>query len=308
MRSSLLPIALSTLLVPVPSGCRAIGGLGDPAFDSCVAGADCNAAPPAGWSGPVAFYEGPWGQPPPCPGDYPVLERQGNRGPHTGPTACSACTCGAPSEACTSGGLTAYVKTTCNGQSTDVPLTPDQCSTLTAAQSASSAFRQATAPAGTASCLPDGGVADAPALSWSTTGAACAPSTPTPVCASGSLCALPPPAPYAPRWCIWHDGAATCPSAFPVAHVWDDPQDTRGCTPCQCNTIAGTCTVTTLLYSDVGCQTQVATVQGGQCTSTSGIQSALTMVSYSGQQSCAPSGGDPTGGIAPQAAVTVCCP
>jgi hypothetical protein len=308
MRSQLLHVTLSTLLAPVPSGCRAIDGLGDLTFDSCVAGADCHEQPPPGWSGPVALYEGPWGQPPACPGEYPVAARQGNRGPSAAPAVCSACTCTAPLVSCTAGGLTGYAKTTCNGQSTDAPVTPDHCFTFPWAPGWANAFHQGTPQGGMASCAPDGGVADPPALTWSATTLACAPSSPATVCSSGALCAPPPPAPFAPHWCIWRDGAATCPSTYPVAHVWDDPQDDRGCTSCLCGSITGSCTVTTLLYTDVDCQNQAATVEAGQCTQASGIQSALVLVSYSGQASCDPSGGDPTGGVQAKPAVTVCCP
>jgi hypothetical protein len=308
MRSSLLHVALSTQIAAVLAGCRAILGFGDPTFDSCVAGADCNTEPPPGWSGPVAFYEGPWGRPPACPDDYPVQARQGNRGPSGAPATCSACACSAPSVTCASTALTGYSHNACNGMGEDATLTPDQCSTFPWAQGWAIAFHQGSPQGETITCAPDGGVADPPALTWSAAGLACAPSAPTATCPSGAVCAPPPPAPFAPRWCIWRDGAATCPTAFPVEHVWEAPQDTRGCTPCQCSTVTGTCTVTTELYTDTNCQTQAATVSGGACTPMSGIQSALEMISYSGAPSCDPTGGDPTGGVQPGPAVTICCP
>ena len=107
--------------------------------------------------------------------------------------------------------------------------------------------------------------------------------------------------------CIWRAGSHPCPAPFSTARGWATAADTRACTPCTCGSpSASGCSVTTTLYSDPDCKTELSAVTDGQCTQQAAALSLLATVTP-GSATCAPSGGTPTGAASASQALTVCC-
>jgi hypothetical protein len=293
---------------PMDAGGMDAGGM-DAGDAACApTGYDCEAAPPAGWTGPVAFYEGAPGTVPGCPAGYPSVAATGTSGISAPPGTCSACTCGAPTVTCSAAPLELYSGSSCSG-------TPDQTSMLVGGACATvsgsdSRFAQEAPQATVGACAPAGGVPDLPVPTWATAGVACG-TTATPIsCGDGTWCAPAPAAPFAPRWCVWASGAQTCPAGFPQPYAWETADDERGCTPCACGAPgSATCAVTTALYSDGACKSQVADIGTvGQCVHQWGVASAQATTTPSGSPICSAGGGSPTGSVVTTPAVTICCP
>jgi len=272
-----------------------------------VAGDDCGAPPPAGWSGPIAFYEGAPGTTPPCPGEYPVVVAQGRAGLSAPPATCSACSCGAPSVTCGMEPLVLYSEWNC-------PAPPDATlmlasATCTPLKGTSDHFVQTAPTANVSACTPAGGLPSLPPPAWTMSGIACGLSDQATACADGSVCAPLPPAPFDARWCIWQAGAPACPAGFPTQHVWEMAADGRGCTPCTCGSpSAATCSVTTQFYSDSACQTSIDSLSLiGACTHEASVRSVSATTTPAGSPSCSTGGGNPEGSVTAAPAMTICC-
>ena len=319
------------------SGCRAIQGLDDLSFDlpassgasgveDCTNGDDddgdglsdcadpdcvsadyaCVAGPPDGWSGPVAFYEGAHDLAvPACPALYPDLEYQGDTGPEAEPAACSECVCGAAAATC-SVGLKLFSKADCKGSSTaSMPLAPGACVEL----AASTLSLQLTAAVATVkACTPSGGIADIPAAPRSTSGVACGAPRRSGGCSSGKICAPRPQAPFREKRCIWGQKDQACPASYPEPHRLETVMDDRACTPCACGTPAPPdCAATTTLFSDAACGVETASLPNDNACVTSTPAAAMVAFTGSGSAACLPTGGAPTGAVAPTSQATICC-
>ncbi len=282
------------------------GGAGGAGGGPCApVGYDCEPPPPEGWSGPVALYEGAPGTVPACPAAYPSAAANGEAGISAPPAACSACTCGAPAVTCGATKLDLYGWTSCSSSMQSVMLTAGTCASVSGSH-----FEQEAPQASAGACAPAGGTPSAGPPVWATAGAVCGAAAAPVSCADGSLCAPAPAAPFAPRWCIWTAGAASCPAGFPDQHVWETDDDQRGCTPCTCGAPGpASCTVTTTLYGDDSCGSSVGTLTTvGQCVVKSSARSAQATTSPSGTPTCSAGGGNPTGSVVTTPSVTICCP
>ena len=271
-------------------------------------GYDCEAPPPPGWAGPVAFYEGAPGTVPACPAEYPSVAATGTSGVSAPPATCGACTCGAPAVTCSAAPLDLYASSSCPSPAAQtLMLVGGAC---TPVPGMDTHFVQEAPAAAVGACAPAGGTPDAGPLAWTTEGAACGPPAAPVSCADGTLCAPAPAAPFAPRWCVWAAGAQACPPAFPEGYVWETGDDQRGCTPCVCGASGpATCTVTTALYNDGACNDPIGSIGTvGQCVYKQGVHSALATTSPSGSPGCPAGGGSPTGAVVTTPAVTICCP
>lgn len=92
-------------------------------------------------------------------------------------------------------------------------------------------------------CTPAGGAATVPAPTFTTTARACAmPPTTATGCPSGVCRPIAPPS-FAGQ-CIVHTGDQPCPGPpYTNRHVFQEADDTRGCTPCTCSApTGGACT------------------------------------------------------------------
>ena len=320
------------------AGCRAIQGLDDLSFDlpgsssgasgveDCTNGGDddgdglsdcadpdcgaagfaCVAAPPKGWSGPVAFYEGtPDAAVPACPDLYPDLEYQGDTGPEAKPAACSECVCGAAAATC-SVGLGLFSKDLCKGSGpTSIALTPGTCVEL----GGSALSLELTAAVVTVkACSPSGGIADIPAAPRSTSGVACGGPSRSDGCSTGEICAPRPKAPFRDARCIWRQGDQSCPASYPEQHRLETVMDDRGCAPCVCGApTPPSCAATTTLFSDTACGVEIAKLPNDNACVASMPAAAMVAVTQSGSATCLPTGGAPTGAVAPVTQATICC-
>jgi hypothetical protein len=282
-------------------------GLSDCADPDCGdAGYACIAEPPTGWSGPVAFYEGPHDHAvPACPGLYPDLEYQGDTGPEAEPAACSKCVC-APADATCSVGLEQFGNGTCKGSGTaSMDLASGTCFKLDGS-AASLALTPAVVTVTT--CTPSGGIANVPAAPRSTRGVACGAPSRSGGCSGGEICAPRPGAPFREARCIWKQEDQSCPASYPEQHHLETVMDDRGCTPCACGAPAlPSCAATTKLFSDIACGVKIATLPNDNACVTSLPDSAMVSLSQSGSAECPPMGGAPTGAVAPITQATICC-
>jgi len=283
---------------------------GDPDAAPCPADDDvCAAAPPPGWKGPVAFFEGAPGTVPACSGAYPIELANGHAGLDAPPATCTLCACSTPTPSCGPATLSCSDKLGCHGNGATQMLASGTCTPLAAGSWAY--FEQTSAQATASACIPSGGAASLVAPTWSTAGVVCGRSSGATACADGGACAPQPAAPFEAAWCIYQEGAQACPSGFSQKHLWESPgADGRGCTPCACGGASGaTCSTSTTLYSDSGCQAQVGTLATDNvCDAVSGALAAIATITLSGKPSCPASGGTPTGSITTTPSLTVCCP
>jgi hypothetical protein len=273
----------------------------------------CTAAPPAGWGGPFALYEGPAANaPPPCAAPFASLVYEGKAGLSFKPATCSACTCTTPIGAtCSAPTFAMFSKSSCGTQCGTFSPKGTQIATPCTAWS----FKPlADAVVTGGSCTAIGGNQQVQAYSFDTAARGCAPPA-APVGCGGGLCVPKPSAPFASTYCIYNAGELACPSAYPTKHVYyQGASDTRTCTACACGAPAGgtnACTWRAWFYAS-GCSgggypTDGPT--GGRC---DGFNSAVTcMDSYvtgpTGTLSCPPSGGQSTGTVTATGATTICC-
>ncbi len=275
------------------SGGSGSGGAGSGGGATCApAGYTCGAPPPAGWSGPIAVYEGLPGTTPGCPSDYPTPALGGGTGLDAGPATCAACVCSTPAVTCGATPLAEYWYTNCSGSQKTLSLSPGTCASIEQGDG----YVAGTPDASADPCQPSGGDPAVPPLAWASEGVACALAGQGTTCADGSLCAPTAASPFAPQWCIWQEGVQSCPPEFPQQHVWQTATDTRACTPCACGSPTGAaCTATTKLYGDPNCNTPVLTLTAGHCNQQGMAQAAMSTTSPSGTPSCPASGGAPTG-------------
>jgi hypothetical protein len=297
------------------------GGSSPVSGPTCGANARCTGATPAGWTGPMALYEGDTADAlPPCGQGFataPVFE--GNGSLAAPPAACAACACG-PSTggSCSAPMLTLYADDGCTSPCTNpVSLMPTTCATPIAT---CKAFAVADAILVGASCAASGGAPTVTPSSWGTHARACAPAAALAqgTCTAGELCAPAPAAPYPPRYCISRPGAQTsCPGEFtdgPHVYYADVVADTRACSPCTCSGVTGArCQLPTpagFHFLDSSCSTPevpFGVPTSCQALSTSQPLKIVAPPSLADAGSCAPAGGQPTGDVTPTGATTFCC-
>jgi hypothetical protein len=136
-------------------------------------------------------------------------------------------------------------------------------------------------------------------------------------CATGGQC-LDVPSPFQLRACILKQGMTTCPATdYTVQHTYyGSATDMRGCTACTCGTPGGAdcnSNAHVELWSTSGCSaggTLSADLHPLPASCVSPAPSALggaTLTTTPVGGSCPPIGGQPSGMVVPENAVTVCC-
>jgi hypothetical protein len=286
-------------------------GLSLDAEPACAGGA-C-VAPPAGWIGPVALWEGSPASAPLCSDVSGVDAFDAFGGPvSAATTGCPTCGCSVGSGAyCKAvvGETDAYsAPGTCNGGADTLTFLTAGCQS-TGASSGTGYISNATASAVGTCTASTTGTATLPTPSWHTAARGCAFARGT--CTSGA-CAASPNAPFMSGVCVYQNAAASCPPGFPASHTYyTGATDTRGCAGCAC-TYSATCTASLAIYA----------ASGAPCTSTElrttlmTPQSCYTAWTYGSMNvtftgpigaSCAPSGGQATGLLTPSGPMTVCC-
>jgi hypothetical protein len=226
---------------PVPPSC---------AVQACVAG------PPAGWLGPIAYWESKsdeQGSPPKCPKGYadPIdLHRE-----LVAPASTCACTCGAAQGQVCEATLHIYSDMGCANECATVAV--QACSAVSGCTGSQGSQRNDPPTLSGGSC--EASVNEPVAASWQYNARLCQPSG---ACEdSDQVCAPTPTSPYATQLCVMSvtpEGQAppACPTGFPNARkdLYESYTDSRGCSECTCGPVSGG-----------SCSGRIALSIGGDC-------------------------------------------
>ncbi len=290
----------------VDDDCNGLVDCQDPA---CQAYA-CNAAPPAGWAGPIAFAAVQGATVPVCVGAY-ATGPSGYGGLTASPATCG-CSCPGPATGTQCGPVTldAYGSINCTGTPTPTQLTVNVCNNNLLAPGSVKALAGAPTSLGTCAASPSKTV---PLAVWANSYAVCEYTSQPSAggCDAGALCVRTPESGYASKPCVYQDGDVACPGApYTVKTlVAQGLADTRDCSACSCTPSGGSCGATVTAYT------------GGNCSSTAqpfsanGVCAAQGIGALSAEMtnpvvtpaSCAPQGGVPVGSATPSNPITVCC-
>jgi hypothetical protein len=266
----------------------------------------CVPAPPVGWTGPVAIWEGS-GPAPGCSGDYsaPVLDALADL--DAGAARCT-CDCGPLTGASCPSSFTATIfgDQGCTSACDSVDVSAGACVNVHG-KCANVHGIGASPQAEGGSCTPRSSTV-VPIAGWARAARACE-SVIAPVqsgCTSGQICAPAPAAPLEPRLCVFMAGQVACPGGYAVQRiVYGGVADSRGCTPCSCGASGVSCTGTLQEgCGQSGPVNDLPTVCGG-LTDPGSVMLLAALVASGG--SCASDGGVPTGSAAPSSPTTVCC-
>ena len=291
-----------------------------PGEAGCTGVLACAPVAPAGWSGPIALWEGTGG-PPSCSAGYAAI-LDGGAGLQAPPAQCT-CTCGSPAGASCGPIELYFTKSACAvncgpDSGNAVTIAGGQCANLQAFSMACGGSLQisvdGSAPSG-GSCTADASSTVTP-WSWDAEALACAPTVEFDAgCGAGEICLPALQAPFEAHPCVWQAGAnLPCPgNPYSAQRVYyGSASDDRGCTACGCGgATAVDCNQNgqVLLYSGGSCTNQTGTITPlpQSCVTPAGSPHSGTFTTTPTGGSCAPQGGAPTGGVTPQSAVTICC-
>jgi len=316
------------MLATLASACAAFWGFDDAidvpedaAGSNEPCAATCVPAPPEGWLGPLAIYEGSGGPPPPappaCAGPYSSGAYDGFNAPSAPPSQC-ACTCDPPSGiTCDSPVLNLFSDPCSAPCGTPNQRIATSCTILGLATCGGTHFvLDASSPTGGA-CAPSS-TAVVPDAGWTGSVRLCAiPSGDAVVgvgagaCDAGEICAPPTRLPFEPAHCVAQVGAASCPAGYPILHIaFTSFSDSRGCTPCTCalptDTSCGGGKVT--FYNDTACTAPALNATAPQaCTNLGGPKAAKFLGATPTGGRCDADGGVPTGVFTPTTPTTICC-
>ncbi len=315
----------------------------DCADPDCQSGYTCVSSVPAGWTGPVALYDGS-DTAPGCnaSGGYPTQKLGANSGIDGGTAVCPTCTCTTPPTLACSANLVFFESSSCGvgscwGSGAGCPGTTPNVATSACGPQAFCQLPGGVKPQGVivTAVTADGsctvgstGTKQIPAPTWTNTVRACGDApTAGGGCGSG-VCVPAPPSPFEGSPCIYKTGDNSCPAAFPTKKLANQNfQDTRTCTACTCGAIGGaTCSGGTVkFYTDdfCGVNEQAFTVGGCHALTPDPTPSApllqcnnlpadtrsavLSGATLSGTGNCPPAGGSVSGAVLPIDPITFCC-
>ncbi|MGH7440292.1 MAG: hypothetical protein ACRENE_31755 [Polyangiaceae bacterium] len=282
--------------------------------DACSGATTCAPAPPSGWQGPVALWEGS-GSPPPCSAFYLSLFNGGTS--PTAPAGSCGCSCSPPTGATCGpvklqpGGGTCSSGCGSDGgvvasQGTCTPVSFSGCGT-------GAGFAVTGSIAAGGACEPDA-AGTLPAPTWATQAIACVPSSQSPLgCPPGEQCVPVASTPFEPHFCVLMAGTNPCPAGpYSVQHLYYGAfKDNRSCPPCTCSAPSGidcnsSGSVTTGSSGTCHGTTAMTSLSPGACIPIAGVASVQVTTAPTGG-SCMPDGGQPTGTVTPQGSTTICC-
>jgi hypothetical protein len=268
----------------------------------------------AGWTGPIALFEGAAKSVPSCPSTFPDIAFQGFNGLSVQNFACNACACNPAVVTCTPADPIFYSDMAC----IVAPLTIMQATTCQSLPSPKVSIRVAK-PAVTvaSSCIPTGGgvVGPLPTPVWMTAGLGCAPVLKAKGCSDATTTCTPPLPAGFDNLCVYKTGDAACPAAFPQKRTYyDNYTDSRACASCACGAPNGaaSCTVQTTVFANNDCSgaKSVDVPNDGTCFSANGLTgSSFELKKTVKTSTCQPSSGAATGSVAPDplTITTACC-
>jgi hypothetical protein len=256
-------------------------------------------APPAGWSGPVAFaaLDGA-PEPPACPGWRETLK--GGTGVDYAPAECH-CTCEAGGT-CTFGSavIGAYTDATCTDLIIENSAIASGCAMFGVSETPV-AVKGSLLSGSNITCTKVEELPTRPPATWQSPAHLCAP-LPEGACPAAQVCV--PELPPDHQLCIYQEGDVLCPTGYDIRHVFDSVfSDTRTCTPCTC----GSAQCSTALYSDTMCNNKVVDVpHTGTCTAYPQPMMPIRYQHGAVTPPC-PATSDPTGAVTGDEPITVCC-
>ncbi|MEZ4222181.1 MAG: hypothetical protein R3B13_14695 [Polyangiaceae bacterium] len=218
----------------------ATGGTGGAqACDSATT--QCAPDVPAGWAGPVAFYNGATAAPS-CPGAYPTVGAKAHSGFKPGSASCS-CSCDPATGIACNG--SAKVESIGTVTLACTLILPGQGTVIWSGNSSSCTHPSASVGAtGKVRLLPptpsSSGTCQAkanhtlPTPTWTSETQICAgASAPSGTCGSGQTCVQKTFAPY--QLCVHRPGAFSCPPGYTKKHsTHENFTDSRACSTCTC--------------------------------------------------------------------------
>ncbi len=298
-------------------------------------------SPVDGWDGPFHLVTGTAGSPSDCPAQSPELHATlfADFVPPGGPHVCPVCTCEDSESQCSppvewhastaqmpgdQGILTAFdAPPGWDGACTSVNAIPEgaMCEGVPCVRSvAVGAPVLSSSPCAETAV----GTESKPAAGWGTVASSCVIGALVGDCGDGdgdgngngeteAICAPDVPG---TETCVQRDGEHACPSDYPVQYTFHTAAaDTRACSPCSCGAPeGGSCTAIALAYSDQGCQAALGAkmVESGAAGAGFDVPEGTALGSKAAEViavtgTCAASGGEPIGAVAPGEVVTVCC-
>jgi hypothetical protein len=295
-------------------------GQPDCADTDCVGRSTCLPTVPSDWTGPLTTTKRPASvDPAPCASGSAPKRRYATTG---NPVHCSTCECGAREGAsCTLGSVEIASgipgNTTCAGVG-PVSVGAASCGEFDAPTDPPGLAVRASLNEVKGTCPPSGGSVDNRPAIFQESYDTCPLAAGGLGCGTGTCVPLTTEA----QTCIVHTGVdASCPAGWNTRIlVFDDADDTRGCTPCTCEDPATVCGKAQLtLHKAAGCATDPAVPKAtvevdGACTflnvsqSFPGVKWHLVPSGVGvNATTCTPAGGQPTGEISPKAGSVLCC-
>lgn len=270
----------------------------------------CVSAPPQGWSGPAALRLDPVSSGRmPCEGDYDEDATSAFHELSGDPANCT-CMCGEATDL------------SCEGWTVEFDdalgcMSPNEsfdflgiC--LNAPSTAQGYWSAEPSASSGGSCEPNGTM-DVPPAAFGGRTTVCAYAGPQDGCGPGQRCVPIPTSPFEPAICVWQAGELDCPVELGFVDrrvVYDEFTDDRACGACTCGDPVGTCTVEIEFHSDTcGGGVDDTIVTDGSCHNVSSVVESLTAddATLAIEAECAPSRGEPTGGVAGTGPTTICC-
>ncbi|WP_437777419.1 hypothetical protein [Sorangium sp. So ce1097] len=153
---------------------------------------------------------------------------------------------------------------------------------------------------------------------WSKRARGCAGSLDPQACGDvDRTCVASPAQPTAFTTCARYlrRGVPECPAEYPdLRTLFEDFDDTRGCTPCACGPVEGsTCSALVSAYQDSRCDQLLGAVSvtlgAPKCVTGPGLRLASMSAQWieNDPGKCSPSGGAAIGGVVPKEQVFFCC-
>ncbi|MDD9933141.1 MAG: hypothetical protein OXT09_06035 [Myxococcales bacterium] len=285
--------------------------------DVDCADADCGALrcvepAPDGWSGPLALWAGS-GTPPDCGDGFGETLLTGGRNIGAPAASCSTCTCDGSSCGSFVDVGTGTVAG-CDGASCSTSLN-GSCAELSTPclMDTDTAYLETRLPSEPAACEASAQDADVAAASFAEEVRGCGvDEVAARGCEGGEVCApADEPDGFEAPLCILTQGEEDCPDG-PYSErtlYFTGIDDDRGCSACGCD--APDCNYSWSVYASADdlCESPLITLNAAeQCVQVSPTDGAIRVgVAITGDGTCAPTGGQPTGEAIGTGAVTVCC-
>ncbi len=289
----------------------------------CAPTERCLALSPAGWEGPVAYFEGDdLDTLPSCAAPFGGLSIEVHDQISGTAPDCEACSCGAASDVqCSSPTVRFYHSSSCDefgdDPASEFMLGPQgDCTVFPNGDGAYGAEADPVTPLeGTGSCVASGGEATIADADWAVELRACAAPEATTVCGDERACVPSPGAPFASELCIYRPGDVACPAGDYAARFlrYGAYEDSRECSECECGAPSGGSCDAGILFSNTNtCVEDYLTLPmpgSGGCTTLWGStpSSGVLEVYDVAGAACAASGGEGQGEVMPADPVTFCC-